>query len=84
MDLAAARRLFPASQATQPGRQAAVAGDVAAQPTVTPRKRRLQEKFHKKVTEEALSAHQEATARAKRATRASTGAPPHLQVAAKL
>ena len=44
MDPVAARRLFLASQATQPGRHSARAGHMAVQPAVAPRKQRLQEK----------------------------------------
>ena len=65
MDLVAVRQLFTASQATQPRRPTARAGDLAVQLAVAPRRRRPQEKLQRKVAEDALEASQKAKARAK-------------------
>ena len=64
MDPATARRLFPATQATQPGR-AVPRADTARQPAVATHKQRSQAKLQRHIAEECLEATLEARERAR-------------------
>ena len=81
MDPAAVRRLFLATQVTQPGRTVPRA-DNTRQPAVTQSKQRPQAKLQRRIAEDSLEASPEARERARQAIRATLGAPADLRVAA--
>ena len=83
MDPAAARRLFPATQASQPER-AGPKADTARQPAVATNKQRSQAKLQRRIAEECLEATLEARERARQAMRATPGAQADPRAAAEL
>ena len=69
LDPEAARRLFPATQASQAGRVAAQAPDGGRQPRAAPPKPRAQARLQRKIAEESLGASAGARERARQKIR---------------
>ena len=80
----AARRLFPATQASQPGIAAARAPDGGRQPRAAPPKPRVPVRLQRKIAEESLEAGAEARERAPQKIRDTVGPPAELRMAAEL